>query len=306
VREIVIGSRGSKLALWQANFIREYLSTHLEISSTIKIIETGGDRDQRSPFIEMEGIGFFTKELEEALLKNDIDIAVHSLKDTTTTLPEGLVIAALGFREDRRELLLLNENALEGNAPLFLKRASVIGTSSARRRSQIRNLDPSLKLKGIRGNVPTRIQKLRDGAYDAIIIALAGVNRLDIDLSGLGVFPLQQEHFLPAAGQGVLAIESRQSDTELNEALAEIGDDIVRTEVQLERGLLKKFNSGCSLPLGVISSVEETGEFRLRAVLDTEPDNDEIHELRRIDVRGNDPQEIVEEAYKSLTAVSVS
>ncbi|MCH9030712.1 MAG: hydroxymethylbilane synthase [candidate division Zixibacteria bacterium] len=306
MREIIIGSRGSELALKQVNIIREYISNNLEISSTVKVIETGGDRDQQSPFIEMEGIAFFTKEIEEALLRNEIDIAVHSLKDMTTTLPEGLTIAAVGFREDRRELLLLNASAHEESAPLFLKSGSVIGTSSARRRSQIKHIDPSLKLKDVRGNVPTRIQKLRDGAYDALIIAAAGVNRLDVDLSGLGVYRLRQESFLPAAGQGVLAIESRKSDTELNEALAEINDDIVSAEVQLERGLLKKFNSGCSLPLGVISSIGDNGEYRLQAVLDVEPDGDGSHELRRIDLYGTDPQEIVEEAYRSLTAVKVS
>ena len=305
MREIVIGSRGSDLALWQANFIKGVLKEQLGISATIKVIVTTGDRITNMSFDKIEGIGFFTKELEEAILSGEVDIAVHSLKDLTTTLPDGLTVPTIGFREDRRELLLVNEDALKGSGALPLKDGASIGTSSARRKSQIQKLNPSLEIKDIRGNVPTRIERVKRGDYDAIVIAVAGVKRLNADLSGLKALKLDPEVFLPAPGQGTLAIESRERDNELNSALSALSDEKTGIEIALERGLLAKFNAGCSLPLGVFSSVNPGGTHRFISVLGIS-DGESYTELRRVEVSGSDVDALVDESYEALTSVKVA
>ncbi len=309
MRDIVIGSRGSDLALWQANFIKDILKEQCGISSTIKVIVTTGDRITNMSFDKIEGIGFFTKEIEEAILCSEVDIAVHSLKDLTTTLPEGLILPMIGFRVDRRELLLAREEAVvDANAissgSLPLKDGAVIGTSSARRKSQIRHLNPSLELRDIRGNVPTRIERVKRGDYDAIIIAVAGVERLNSDLSGLKAIKLDPEVFLPAPGQGTLAIESRETDTELNAILSKLSDEKTSVEIALERGLLKKFDAGCSLPLGVYCEVETGGTQRFVAALGVE-DEDGSLGLRRVEVSGGDVAALVAESYDVLSGVKV-
>lgn len=302
--EIVLGTRGSDLALWQARFIKGVLESEYGLKATIKEIVTVGDADRQSSFQQMEGIGFFTKEIEEALLSKEVDIAVHSLKDLTTTLPDGLTLAALGFREDRRELLLIREEFYAEGAPFPVKDGASIGTASARRKAQVRQLNPTLEIKEIRGNVPTRIQKLRDGEFDSILIAAAGVKRLNADLSGLRAVTLDAELFLPAPAQGVLGIEARSDDNDLLATLAKIGDEVVRIEVALERGLLKKFDQGCSLPLGVFSEANPGAEHRLFARLEVTDDSGAFSQ-RDIDIRGTDPAEMVERAYAELTAVEV-
>jgi hydroxymethylbilane synthase len=302
--EIILGTRGSDLALWQARFIKGFLQSEFGLKATIKEIVTVGDADHQSTFQQLDGIGFFTKEIEDALLKKDIDIAVHSLKDLTTTLPEGLTLAALGFREDRRELLLVREEFYAEGAALPVKDGSVIGTASARRKAQVRHFNSTLQIKDIRGNVPTRIQKLRDGEYDAILLAAAGVKRLNSDLSGLRAVTLDSEVFLPAPAQGVLGIEARADDHELLTTLAQIGDKATTIEVALERGLLKKFDQGCSLPLGVFTEAHPGAEHRLFARLEVTDDSGALS-LREIDIRGTDPEEMVERAYAELTAVKV-
>ncbi len=309
MRDIVIGSRGSDLALWQANFIKDILQERCGISSTIKVIVTTGDRITNMSFDKIEGIGFFTKEIEEAILCGEVDIAVHSLKDLTTTLPEGLILPMIGFRVDRRELLLVREEALvetgaRSSGALPLKDGAVIGTSSARRKSQIRHLNPKLELKDIRGNVPTRIDKVKRGDFDAIIIAVAGVERLNSDLSGLKAVKLDPEVFLPAPGQGTLAIESRETDTELNAILSKLSDEKTSIEIALERGLLKKFDAGCSLPLGVYCEVETGGTQRFVATLGVE-DEDGSPGIRRVEVSGSDVAALVAESYDALTGVKV-
>ncbi len=303
MREVIIGTRGSSLALWQAEFIRQTLKERFEIKLTIKIISTQGDIDQSTTFTQMEGTGFFTKALEAALIREEIDIAVHSLKDLMTTMPDQLSVPVVGFREDRRELLLIDpRHYVEGLLPV--KDGTVIGTSSARRKSQLKYLNKNLNIRDIRGNLPTRLNKLRNGEYGAILIAAAGINRLAIDLSDFKSVLLDPQFFLPAPGQGVLAVQSRRDDGELNRLLKQIDDHLVRTEVEMERGLLKKFNRGCSLPLGVFTEIEESRLCHLKAVLDISENS--RPQLRRADISGTDPEQIVNDAFNQLTKEKVT
>ena len=165
---------------------------------SIKIVKTSGDKIDDISFDKMEGKCFFTKELEDSLLSHEIDLAVHSLKDLMTVQPDGLKLGAVGYRADRREMLLIRKESRIGNGVLPVKEGGIIGTSSARRKCQINFHNDSLQIKDLRGNVPTRVNKLRQGMYDTIVIAVAGVKRLGLDLSDLDAIELEPETFLPA------------------------------------------------------------------------------------------------------------
>tara|TARA_B100000609_G_scaffold198560_1_gene198485 strand:- start:1839 stop:2735 length:897 start_codon:yes stop_codon:yes gene_type:complete len=249
-KPIIIGTRGSDLALWQANFVRKELE-RLGHQVHIKMITTQGDKIQDLGFDKMEGKGFFTKEIEAALLKRDIDLAVHSHKDLETKQPEGLEVAAVSARENPCELLLIRESAYQENALWGLRKDAVVGTSSARRKSQLLALRQDVQIKELRGNVPTRVEKLRSGQYDAILLAKAGILRLELDLSGLVSIDLTPDEFVPAPAQGVLALQIRSVDTELQKVLKQINDFKVQKLVHLERSVLNLMDGGCQLPLGV-------------------------------------------------------
>ena len=249
-KPIIIGTRGSDLALWQANFVRKELE-RIGHQVHIEIITTQGDKIQDLGFDKMEGKGFFTKEIEAALLKRDIDLAVHSHKDLETKQPEGLKVAAVSARENPCELLLVCESAYQENALWGLRKDAVVGTSSARRKSQLLALRQDVQIKELRGNVPTRVEKLRSGEYDAILLAKAGVLRLDLDLSGLISIDLTPDEFVPAPAQGVLALQIRSVDTELQNILKQLNDSKVQKIVHLERSVLNLMDGGCQLPLGV-------------------------------------------------------
>ncbi len=249
-KNIIIGSRGSDLALWQAHYVKDQLNA-IGITAEINIIKTQGDKIQHLSFDKLEGKGFFTKEIEDALLNGDIDLAVHSHKDLETTPPEGLVIAAVSEREDPSEFLLIRKEAVDIRLPFSLKAKAVVGTSSARRKTQLLAVRNDIELKDLRGNVPTRIQKLRDGQYDAIMLAAAGVRRLEIDLSDLHVEQLDPREFVPAPAQGALALQVRATDEALIEALAALNSDTVQETIAVERKVLNLFEGGCQLPLGV-------------------------------------------------------
>ena len=249
-KPITIGTRGSDLALWQANFVRKELE-RLGHQVHIKMITTQGDKIQDLGFDKMEGKGFFTKEIEAALLKRDIDLAVHSHKDLETKQPEGLEVAAVSARENPCELLLIRESAYQENALWGLRKDAVVGTSSARRKSQLLALRQDVQIKELRGNVPTRVEKLRSGQYDAILLAKAGILRLELDLSGLVSIDLTPDEFVPAPAQGVLALQIRSVDTELQKVLKQINDFKVQKLVHLERSVLNLMDGGCQLPLGV-------------------------------------------------------
>jgi hydroxymethylbilane synthase len=247
---IKIGTRGSDLALWQANFVREELEK-LGHSVEINIIHTQGDKIQDLSFDKLEGKGFFTKEIEAALLSKEVDLAVHSHKDLETTPPAGLMIAAVSDREDPSELLLVNLDAVDNNELWGLKKNAVIGTSSARRKSQLLALRPDLQIKDLRGNVPTRVKKLKTEGYDAILLAKAGVNRLNLDLSDLHVEVLDPTVFVPAPAQGVLGLQIRNEDIRMAEILSNLNHTYTAEKIELERSVLRLMEGGCQLPLGV-------------------------------------------------------
>ena len=254
--KIIIGSRGSDLALWQANFVLAELKK-IKIDAEIKIIKTQGDISQNLSWDKLEGKGFFTKEIEDALLKKEIDLAVHSHKDLPTDPVKGLVIAAVSEREDPSELLLIHKNAVDEKQQFSLKQNALVGTSSARRKSQMLAWRPDVKLQDLRGNVPTRIQKLRDKKYDAILIANAGVSRLEIDLSEFHCEILDPKEFIPAPAQGVLALQMRESDKDLFKQLQKLNHPEVAETIHVERKILNLFDGGCQLPLGVLCEKEE-------------------------------------------------
>jgi hydroxymethylbilane synthase len=250
---VIIGSRGSDLALWQAHFVESELKK-LGCTVEIKIIKTQGDKIQHLSFDKMEGKGFFTKEIEAHLLDGSIDLAVHSHKDLETNPPEGLKISCVSERANPSDLLLIRK---ESNAPeekWGLKTNAIVGTSSARRKSQLKTLRPDISTQDLRGNVPTRIDKLRQGNYDAIVLAKAGVDRLQIDLSEFIVTVFDPTEFIPAPAQGVLGLQIRENDDKLHEILQEINHPNVQQRIGLERKVLNLLDGGCQLPLGVYCS----------------------------------------------------
>ena len=255
-RTIRIGTRGSDLALWQANFVKHSLEK-LGQQVEIQIIHTQGDKIQDLSFDKLEGKGFFTKEIEQALLEKYVDLAVHSHKDLETTSPEGLTIAAVSDREDPSELLLIRKESVDQNQKWNLKENAIIGTSSARRKSQILAHRADLSIKDLRGNVPTRINKLREGHYDAILLAKAGVNRLELDLSDLHCETLNSTEFIPAPAQGVLGLQIRSEDNELANILGHLNHEKTKAQIEIERGVLRKMEGGCQLPLGVYYNGEK-------------------------------------------------
>lgn len=248
-RKLIIGTRGSDLALWQANHIKDRLAG-IGIDSELKIIKTQGDKILSLRLDKLEGKGFFTKELEEELLNGSIDLAVHSHKDLPTEHPEGLTIAAVSEREDPAELLLILKDCVDVKQKFSVKFGGLIGTSSNRRKAQLLSFRPDLEIEDLRGNVPTRIGKLRDENYDAIIIAKAGVSRLNLDLSEFHLVELEPVEFVPAPAQGVLAIQTRTMDVELIKALQPLHSVAVAEEIGVERKVLNLFNGGCHMPLG--------------------------------------------------------
>jgi hydroxymethylbilane synthase len=250
MRSIRIGSRGSELALWQANHVKRQLEA-LGAEVSITIIKTQGDQIQHLSFDKLEGKGFFTKEIEQALLDNSIDLAVHSHKDLETTPPEGLVIAAVSERENPSDVLLIHPRAVDTSQQWNLKAGATVGTSSARRKSQLVAFREDVKIEDLRGNVPTRLQKLVDGHYDAILLAKAGLDRLELDLSAVHVEVLDPEEFIPAPAQGVLALQIRESDMELFEFMQQMNHVEVQSKIAMERLVLNRLQGGCQLPLGV-------------------------------------------------------
>jgi len=269
-RKIIIGSRGSDLALWQANFFQSQLN-ELNIPSEIKIITTKGDRIQHLSFDKIEGKGFFTKEIEAALINEEIDIAIHSHKDLETKQPPGLTISGVSYRENPAELLLINKNAVDYKQDFEFKQGAVIGTSSARRKSQIKNFRPDISIKDIRGNVPTRIDKLRSGEFDAILLAAAGVSRLNLDLSDLHVIEIDPRLFIPAAAQGVLAYQTRESDEEMKHVVHQIHHAQVKEEIEIERKILSGFGGGCHIPIGIYTT-RKNDLFKVRVSYAKESD----------------------------------
>lgn len=250
MKHIIIGSRGSDLALWQANFVKSELEK-INCSVDIKIIKTQGDKIQHLSFDKLEGKGFFTKEIEDALLSKEIDLAVHSHKDLETTPPENLMIACVSERANPADALLINKSAIDATQKWSLKQNANVGTSSARRKAQFLNHRSDVIIADLRGNVPTRINKLREGNYDAILLAKAGLDRLELNLDEFHVEVLNPTEFIPAPAQGVLGLQIRNEDKELFDILQKINFPEVQEKIELERKILNLLDGGCQLPLGV-------------------------------------------------------
>jgi hydroxymethylbilane synthase len=244
-RTLRIGSRGSELALWQARHVQSLLRARfVEEDFPIEIIRTSGDRIQDRALYKVEDKGFFTKEIEEALLSGRIDLAVHSLKDLPTESPAGLTVAAVPEREDAHDVWL----SLDGSGPLKAAPNARVATSSLRRRAQLRALRPDLTYEDLRGNVPTRVQKLRDGLYDAVVLARAGLYRLGLLPENAVVLPF--EAVLPAPGQGALGIQTRSDDLAARSRAAVLQDDDALWAVTAERAFLGRLQGGCLVPVG--------------------------------------------------------
>jgi len=256
-RALVIGSRGSKLALWQAEHARERLvQLNPDIEIRIEVIKTTGDV-KSDPLSVIGGKGVFTKELEDALLDGRIDIAVHSLKDLPTILPAGLSISAIGEREDPRDALVLAAGSeVDATALGNLPRGAIVGTSSPRRLAQLRCwFGDKLEIKDLRGNVDTRIRKLDEGQYDAVILASAGLVRLGLQHRISLRIPI--EHMLPAVGQGAIAIETRRDDEFAIEVTRKLDHRETRLACLAERSFLRSLGGGCQLPIAAHATIQK-------------------------------------------------
>jgi hydroxymethylbilane synthase len=256
---LVIGSRGSQLALWQAHYVRERLEAR-GAECRIEIIKTTGDKILDSPLNKIGGKGLFTKEIEEALLDHRIDLAVHSMKDLPTELPRGLTVAAIPVRAEPYDAII-------GGKLRNLKDGAVVGTSSLRRIAQLKMLRPDLEVRDIRGNVDTRINKVERGEYDAIVLAAAGLRRLGWGDIISEVF--RPDIMCPAVGQGALAIETLEEGAGFD-ACAPLDDPWTRLPVSAERSMLFELGGGCQVPIGAFGSLENTELFLTGAVFSLE------------------------------------
>lgn len=293
LREFTVGTRKSKLALVQTNWVIEQLKMqNPDTQFHIKEIDTTGDKNLNVSLVKLGGQGVFLQELEEQLLEGDVDMAVHSLKDMPVQLPEGLTIACIPQREDYRDAYLAN-----GHIPFHdLPKGAVIGTSSVRRAAQILAMRPDLTTKWIRGPIDSRIGQLEEGHFDAIILAVAGLKRLGFDQEKITEY-LPEEHFIPAAGQGALAIECRVDDAEMKNVLATIHDEAAHQAITAERLFFGAFEEGEQAPIGGCAFMSN-GELHLRGmVISLDGQTVLQHEAT-----GKDPESLAQEVVENLIA----
>ncbi len=249
-RPVRVGARGSKLALRQVEEVIAALqSLQLGVAFDIRVISSAGDRDAAAPLPSL-GVGVFVKELEEALLAGEVDMAVHSLKDLPTKLPDGLRIAAVGPRRDPRDALVSATGAGLAGLPAGAR----VGTGSPRRECLVKSVRPDLEVVPIRGNVPTRLAKLDGSNYDALVLAAAGLERLGLLAQAAEL--LDPQDFIPAPGQGTLAIEVRSADSRMTSLAEAVNHDATHAAVSAERAFLRALGGGCALPIGAYASVE--------------------------------------------------
>jgi len=279
-----IGSRGSQLALWQANHIAALLRTHGH-SVQIEIIKTTGDKLQEVTFAQVGSKGMFTKEIEEALAEGRVDLAVHSLKDLPTELPAPFTLAATPKRVDPRDVLV----SVKYHSLHALPKGAVVGTSSQRRRAQLLAMRPDIKPVEFRGNVDTRLRKLEEGQVDAILLAAAGLDRLE--KTEWVRERLEPHHFCPAAGQGSLGIETRKDDAATLGAIAFLDDAATRYAITAERTALAALGGGCQVPIGIhcrVAPQDEAGEWQEIFGVVADPATGKAirahHETRRTDM----------------------
>ena len=274
-KTLTLATRGSPLALVQSRWVKSEIErTSPGVSVEILTIRTTGDANTHQPLPQIGGKGLFTKEVEDALLDRRADLAVHSLKDLPTELPAGLILGAVPKREDSRDAFL----SRNGGRLSELRKGALVGTSSVRRAAQLLRMRPDFQIEPVRGNLDTRLRKLREGPFDAIILAVAGLKRLGFD--GEITEILSPDILCPAVGQGALGIEARAEDRRTLQALALLEDASARLSVTAERALLKGLGGGCQIPIA--ATVERDGNaIRLRALV-IRPDGSEIIEAVEI------------------------
>ncbi|WP_104697870.1 MULTISPECIES: hydroxymethylbilane synthase [unclassified Helicobacter] len=262
MREVVIGTRGSLLALWQANHIKERLRLELGIDARLEIVKTKGDKILDVPLAKIGGKGLFTKELEELLLQNKIDLAVHSLKDVPVDFVDGLGLVCITKREDPRDCFLSIKYPSIRDLPMNAK----VGTTSLRRSMQLKYLREDLDTQSLRGNVQTRLKRLIDGDFDAIILAKAGLNRLEISSNQIPFIKvLETSEMIPAMGQGALGIEARLDDALLT-SLKKLNDQETAICTRAERAFIRTLEGGCQVPIGVYAQTEQE-KIKITAIL---------------------------------------
>jgi hydroxymethylbilane synthase len=275
-RKLLIGTRGSPLALWQANHVRALLiDVHGlgEDAVALEPITTSGDRIRDKPLRDFGGKGLFTKEIDEALLGKTVDIAVHSMKDLPTDLPPGITIAAVLPRGDVRDAFI----SAKGESLAALPPGAVVGSSSLRRQAQVKRLRPDLQAIDFRGNVETRLKKLDQGIVDATLLALAGLERLG--LTGHVTSVLPTDEMLPAVAQGAIGVSCRSDDAQTRELLQSLNDDSTATAVACERAFLGELDGSCRTPIAGLAEIAD-GLLRFRGLV-LNPEGTEWHEIER-------------------------
>jgi hydroxymethylbilane synthase len=300
VSALRLGTRGSPLALWQARTVASLLEAHGQRVDLV-IMKTAGDRLQERPLSEVGGKRLFVKEIEDALLREDVDLAVHSAKDMSAVLPDGLEVAAVLPREDPRDALVLPHGETVTDFDSLLTRlddAPGIGTSSVRRAAQLAALLPRAAFRAIRGNVDTRLRKLDDGQFAALVLAAAGMRRLGYGTRISATIPV--ERCIPAPGQGIVAIEIRRKDRRTREAVATTSEQKAFVSLLAERTVVSSLGGGCQLPLGAIATHDDNGGLLLQAIV-TSPDGRRI--VRR-DAHGQaaDPEGLGRRVAEALAA----
>ncbi|WP_373892979.1 hydroxymethylbilane synthase [Virgibacillus natechei] len=291
MRKIVIGSRKSNLALTQTEWVIDQLKeAGLQNEFEVREISTKGDRILDVTLSKVGGKGLFVKEIEQAMYNKEIDFAVHSMKDMPSEMPEGLMITTIPVREDHRDAYIAKNNVALKDLPA----GAIIGTSSLRRQSQIAAARPDVTIKWIRGNIETRLRKLAEEDYDAIILAVSGLKRVGLSEELITEY-LEPDVCVPAVGQGALAIECRGDDHELHQLLARINDEQTTKTVTTERIFLHLLEGGCQVPIGGYAYLEGK-DIILNALVGT-PDG---KTMLKEEVRGTDPKAVGEEAAKKL------
>jgi len=269
VRAPRIGTRGSILARWQAEFVRKQILQATGVDAEIVIVKTTGDKLTHASFAEIGGQGVFIKELEDALLHEEIDLAVHSVKDVPTEVPSRLCFPVICRRNDVRDCLVVNK---PGQTLATLRKGARVGTSSLRRQAQILHVRPDLDVRDLRGNVDTRLRKVESGEYDAILLAKAGLDRLGLSARVAEI--LEPEILMPAVGQGAIGVQARVRDEEMGTAISSLDDFETRQSIVAERSLLGALQGGCQVPLGAWARIER-GELVIDAVV-VSPDGQKV------------------------------
>jgi len=291
-RRLIIGTRGSGLALVQTRLVSQALSASADLEIELRTITTRGERVTDRPISELGGVGVFTREIERALLEGEVDLAVHSLKDLPVAPTTGLVVAATPERADPRDVLCCREAA----GMQDLRKGAIVGTSSPRRSAQLLALRPDLDVRPLRGNVDTRLRKLRDGDYDAIVVAKAALDRLGRtdDITEV----LDPARFLPAPAQGALAVQVREGDLDVMRLVRGLNHTATFVTTAVERGLLERLGGGCHLPVGALAEPVGEDGIRLRAAVLSA---DGRHVVRA-EARGTfqNPTDVVDNCFREL------